>query len=147
MEHASLINDIAVGALVFFALALCGLLAAASTLLPQINRTLNAYEKLADTLDSELGPTLQEVQKVVVSVGGLKEVATKRTAEVTAKVEDVTGSLNKAATTAKAQSSVVGAGLWAGVKAYLEGKDNHKDHSHDHDTQASKASQSLSKGE
>jgi hypothetical protein len=152
LEHASLINDIAVGALVFFALALCGLLAAASTLLPQINRTLNAYEKLADTLDTELAPTLKEVTKVVAGVGQLKEIATERAHDVSTKVEDVTGSFNKAASTAKHQSSVVGAGLWAGVRAYLEGKDQHKEHGHDHanehkeqDKTVPKASQSGNK--
>jgi uncharacterized protein YoxC len=149
LEHASLINDIAVGALVFFALALCGLLAAASTLLPQINRTLNAYEKLADTLETELGPTLQEVQKVVVGVGELKQIAGQRVADVSTKVEDVTGSLNKAASSAKHQSSVVGAGLWAGVRAYLEGKDHSHDHSTEHkghDNPLPKAPQSSNKG-
>jgi uncharacterized protein YoxC len=128
-----MLNDIAVGALIFFALSLFALLAAASTLLPQITRTLNAYEKLADTLESELGPTLKEVQKVVIGVGELKQITQQRVAEVGTKVEDVTGTLTKAAGTAKNSSSVMGAGLWAGVKAYLEGKDHthHKDANHD----------------
>ncbi len=131
MEQANILNDIAVGALIFLALALFALLAAASTLLPQITRTLNAYEKLADTLETELGPTLKEVQKVIVGVGELKQITQQRVAEVGTKVEDVTGSLSKAAGTAKKSSSVMGAGLWAGVKAYLEGKD-HGHHAADH---------------
>ena len=116
-------NDIAVFGLVFFALALTALLFASMTLLPQINRTLNAYENLAQTLDSELGPTLKEVQKVVTGVGELRQIAGQRVAQVGTTVEDVTGSLGKAADSAKRQSSVVGAGLWAGLKTYLAGKD------------------------
>lgn len=106
-------------------MSVCALLWVISSLIPQINRTLAAYEKLADTLEEELGPTLQEVQKVVVGVGELKQIAGQSLAGVSTKVEDVTGNINKAAGTAKKQSSVWGAGLLAGVKTYLEGKNDH----------------------
>lgn len=137
MEQANLLNDIAVGALVFLALALFALLAAASTLLPQATRTLNALERLANTLEEEMGPTLKEVQKVIVGVGELKQITQQRVAEVGTKVEDVTGSITKAADSAKRSSSVMGAGIWAGFKAYLEGKNHSKhDDSHEHITEA-----------
>ncbi len=122
-----MLDGAVVGALVFLALGVTALLASAWILIPQINRTLGAYEKLADTLEAELGPTLKEVQKVVISVGELKQIAGQRVQDVSTKVEDVTGNLTKVATSAKTESSVYGAGLWAGVRAYLEGKEG-KDH-------------------
>jgi hypothetical protein len=114
-------------ALIFMGLALVALLGAAVTLVPQVNRTLTAYEKLADTLEKELGPTLDEVKKVVVGVQELRLLAGKQMTDMTTKVEDVTGHLGKAATEAKKHSSVFGTGFLAGVKAYLEG--GKKDHS------------------
>ncbi len=122
MDQANLLNAIAVGSLAFFALCLALLLAVAFPLMAQITRTLNAYENLAQTLDSELGPTLQEVQKVVTGVGELKQIAQQRVVQVGTKVEDVAGSLTKAAGSAQKHSSVMGAGIWAGLRAYLEGK-------------------------
>jgi len=112
-----------VGALAFLALALAGLLWVLMTLVPQVNRTLIAYERLADTLESELGPTLKEVQKVVVGVGELKSITAQRVTEVSTKVEDVTGTITKAADQAKRNSSIWGAGFLAATKAYLEGKE------------------------
>ena len=58
-----MLDGAVVGALVFLALGVTALLATTWTLIPQINKTLGAYEKLADTLEAELGPTLKEVQK------------------------------------------------------------------------------------
>ncbi|HEY9715683.1 MAG TPA: hypothetical protein V6C72_19570 [Chroococcales cyanobacterium] len=125
MDHLTVINGAVAGAMIFLALAVTALLAAAWTMIPQINRTLNAYEKLAETLEGELAPTLKEVQKVVIGVGELKAIAGHTVEGVTTKVEDVTGSLGKAASTAKNHSSVFGAGLLAGFRAYLEGKHEH----------------------
>jgi hypothetical protein len=122
-----MLDGAVVGALVFLALGITALLATTWTLIPQINKTLGAYEKLADTLEAELGPTLKEVQKVVVSVGELKQIAGQRVQDVSTKVEDVTGNLTKVATSAKKESSVYGAGIWAGLRSYLEGKD-HKEY-------------------
>ena len=126
MDH-NMLDGAVVGALVFLALGITALLATTWTLIPQINKTLGAYEKLADTLEAELGPTLKEVQKVVVSVGELKQIAGQRVQDVSTKVEDVTGNLTKVATSAKKESSVYGAGIWAGLRSYLEGKD-HKEY-------------------
>jgi hypothetical protein len=128
-----MLNSAVAGALLFVALGLTALLAAAWTIIPQINRTLGAFERLADTLDTELEPTLKEVQKVMVGVGELKQIAGQRVHEVSTKVEDVTGNLGKTAASAKKYSTVWGSGLWAGVKAYLEGKEDgnhHDDHQH-----------------
>ena len=43
------------------------------------------------------------------------------------KVEDVTGNIGKAADAARKSSSIWGAGLAAGVKAYLEGRNERKE--------------------
>lgn len=116
----NVLNYIVVASLVFFAVALGGLVWALQSLVPQISKTLNAYEHLAGTLEGELTPTLREVNKVVVGLTELKTIATKNVTEVTTKVEDVTDNITKAADTAKKQSHVWGAGFMAGARAYFE---------------------------
>ena len=118
---SNVLNYIVVAALVFFAVALGMLLWALNSLVPQVGKTLNAYERLAGTLEEELAPTLKEVNKVVCGITELKTIAVKNVSDVTTKVEDVTGTLTKSVGTAKKQSSVWGAGFLAGAKAYLEG--------------------------
>jgi len=132
----NLLNTIVVAALVFFAVALGGLLWAMGSLVPQVAKTLNAYERLAGTLEDELTPTLREVNKVVVGITELKTIAVKNVSDVSTKVEDVTGSLTKAADSAKKQSSVWGAGFFAGARAYLEGipKQHSQNHGQNHET-------------
>ncbi len=98
-----------------------------SNLLKQSERTLDATESLIRTLDKELGPTLNEVNLVLGSVQEIKAIAEQRITDVGTKVEDVTGNITKVADQAKSQSSVWGAGLMAGWKAYLDGKPTHKE--------------------
>ncbi len=50
---------------------------AAGQLVPQVNRTLTAYEKLATTLETELAPTLREVSKLAGGVIKIQSVAQK----------------------------------------------------------------------
>lgn len=52
----------------------------------------------------------------------LKSTAEKRIGDMGHKVGDVTGGLTKVTAEAKKQSSVFGAGLFAGVRAYLDAK-------------------------
>jgi len=129
LDPLSSINGLVFGALLFLGFSVCALVWAAMTLIPQVNRTLSAYEKLAVTLEEELGPTLQEVQKVVVGVGELKQIAGQTMGTVSHKVEDVSGTLTKVAGSATKQSSVWAHGLFAGVKTYLEGKHESREHS------------------
>lgn len=117
---ANVLNTIVVISLVCFAIALGALVFALNMLVPQVNKTLGAYERLAGTLEEELAPTLQEVSKVVAGITELKTIAVKNVGDVTTKVEDVTGNLTKSVDSAKKHSSVWGAGLFAGAKAYLE---------------------------
>lgn len=93
-------------------------------LLAQAVRTLIAYEKLADTLKTEVPPTLQEFKQVAERVNQLGLTTTQRVSDVGHKVEEVSGSIGNVAVQAKQQSSVWGTGLLAGVKAYLSGKDH-----------------------
>ena len=118
----SLIDAAVVFALLFLCVALAVLAAYMNQLVSQGVRTLESYAKLADTLEEELAPTLKEVQKVVVGVGELRQIAGQTMSGVGTKVEDVTGNITKVADNAKRSSSVWGAGLLAGARAYLEGK-------------------------
>jgi uncharacterized protein YoxC len=116
------INVIVVFTLMLLALSLIMLVGAAITLIPQISRTLGAFEKLASTVEIELEPTLSEANKLLGGVLKLQNIATTGVAGVQNKVEDVTGNISKAANQAQHHSSIWGAGLAAGVKAYLEAK-------------------------
>ena len=103
-------------------LAVTGLLLIASAipLLGQASRTLIAYEKLAETLETELSPTLTEVKTMLEGVNQIRQVTTERVTAVSHQVGGVAGSVGTVADKAKKQSSAWGAGLWAGVKAYLD---------------------------
>ncbi len=102
----------------------CMLFFCISQLTAQANRTLTAYERLADTLDREVVPTVVEVREVMDGIKRLPNVAGARLTEVSHQVENVAGSVGVAAGQAKKQSSVFGAGLFAGLKAYLSGHDD-----------------------
>jgi uncharacterized protein YoxC len=96
------------------------LIGSALPLLGQASRTLLAYEKLAETLETELSPTLTEVKTMLEGVNQIRQVTTDRVTAVTHQVGGVAGSVGTVADKAKKNSSAWGAGLWAGMKAYLE---------------------------
>src|SRR6185295_5429108 len=97
------------------------LIGSAIPLLSQASRTLNAYEKLADTLQTELTPTLAEVKTMLEGVNQIRQVTTDRVTQVTHQVGTVAGSVGTTAEKVKKESSSWGAGLWAGVRTYLDG--------------------------
>src|SRR5271163_2513248 len=113
--------------LVLLAVSLLLLVGAAWTLIPQTHRTLAAIQKLANTVECELEPTLSEANRLLGGVLKLQDLAQSSVAGVQTKVEDVTGSLTKVADGAKKHTSVWGAGLAAGLTAYLEAKTERKD--------------------
>lgn len=123
------LDFLVIGSLALLSLSLVGLAFAASQLVPQVNRTLTAYEKLAGTLETELAPTIREVNKLAGGVVKLQSAAQSSVAEVGTKVEDVTGNITKVADQAKKESSVWGTGLLAGFKSYLAGQSSNKDDS------------------
>jgi len=108
--------------LIVFVVLLAIMVAPINNLIRQSERTLDATEGLIRTLDKELGPTLNEVNLVLASVQEIKAIAEQRLSDVGTRVEDVTGSITKAADQAKTQTSVWGAGITAAFKAYIEGK-------------------------
>jgi len=112
-----------------FTFTLAMMISPLSNLFKQSERTLEATESLIRTLDKELGPTLNEVNLVLGSVQEIKAIAEARITDVGTKVEDVTGNITKVADQAKNHSSIWGAGLMAGWKAYLEGKPAPKERS------------------
>jgi len=121
------INIIVVFTLLLLALSLAFLVGAAMTLIPQVNRTLGAFEKLASTLDTELEPTLTEANKLLGGVMRLQDIAQTGVVGVQTKVEDVTGNITKAVGDTQKHGWVIGAGLTAAVRAYLESKPEKKD--------------------
>lgn len=92
-------------------------------MLMQAARTLLAYEKLANTLETEVPATLHEFKQLAESVNALRRDTTQKVTDVGHKVEEVSGSIGLAAEEAKRKSSVWGTALLAGVKSYLSGKD------------------------
>jgi uncharacterized protein YoxC len=117
------LNIFVIISLLCLSMSLLVLLGVALSLVPQANRTLGAFEKLANTVSTELQPTLSEASKLLGGVLKLQDIAQNSVLNVTDKVEDVTDNLSRAAKGAKKRSSIVGAGLLAGIKAYLHAKD------------------------
>ena len=129
MELTHTLDFLVVGALALLSVGLVGAVVACGQLVPQVNRTLTAYEKLATTLETELAPSLREVSKLAGGVIKIQSVAQQSITDVGTKVEDVTGNLTKVTDTAKKESNVWGTGLLAGFKAYLSSQAN-KEGSH-----------------
>ena len=133
------LNSLVAFAFILLAITSILMVAAIYTLVPQVSRTLIAYEKLADTVQVELRPTLAELKEVMAGVNQLRSVTTQRVTDVSHQVETVAGSFEQVASKAKKRTSVWGTGLLAGLKAYLTA--NHEDASHSH------LEQILDKGE
>lgn len=121
------LNVLVVFSLLCLSMAVLVLLGVALSLVPQANRTLGAFERLANTVSTELQPTLSEASKLLGGVLKLQDMAQSSVSNVTDKVEDVTGNLSKAAGEAKRGTHVIGAGILAGLKAYLTAKEEHKE--------------------
>lgn len=88
--------------------------------------TLGAIEKLCHTVDQEVGPTAVQLREVMESVNQLKGVTTQRITAVSHKVEDVAGSVGTTFDKAQKQTTVLGTGLFAGVRAYFAPKSLHE---------------------
>jgi len=88
----------------------------------QAGRTLLAYEKLADTLKAQINPTLSEVVRLLDGLNSLRAVLTDRVAQVGQQASAAADTVSSAAVRATKQSSVVAAGLMAGLRSYIEGR-------------------------
>jgi uncharacterized protein YoxC len=114
-----LLNVMVSVSLMFLALTLVMLAGAAVPLMFQAGRTLTAYERLAETIDVEIKPTLLEVKDAIQGINQIRSITTQRVNEVSHRVEDVADTVGTAAGQAAKRSSVWGAGLLAGVQAYF----------------------------
>ena len=109
------LNLVVVFSLLCLSIALLVLLGILLSLVPQINRTLNSYERLADTLS--------EVRILMSGFLKLQNIAQSSVSSVSDKVENVTDDLTRAADDAKKRSSVISAGILAGIREYLQDKE------------------------
>ena len=114
-------------AMAFMSVALVFLTAALMGVLWKGRDTLGAIEKLADTLQQEVGPTAVQLREVMDGINQLKGVTTQRITAVTHKVETAADSVAVAVDQTKKNSAVFGTGLLAGFKEYLYGKANEKE--------------------
>lgn len=127
MDQTQVVNAALIIALMLLAVSSLLLVASVMPLINQGVRTLNAVEDLAETVNREIPPTLVEVRQIMDGLDQIRSSAAKNITQVSTKLEDVGGTVNTAVTTASNQTSVLGAGLFAGVRAFFTG--NH-DHSH-----------------
>ncbi len=127
MDQTQVVNAALIIALVLLAVSALILVTSVMPLISQSVRTLNAIEDLSETVKREIPPTLVEVRSVMDGLDQIRSSAAKNITQVSTKIEDVSGSVNHAVNSASKQTSIFGAGLFAGIQAFFEG--NH-DHAH-----------------
>jgi uncharacterized protein YoxC len=109
-------------ALVILALTSILLVGAVVPMMAQAGRTLSAYEQLAETLKAQVNPTLSEVFQLLDGLNTLRATLTDRVAQVGQQAFAAADSVSLAAAAATKRSSVLAAGLLAGLKSYVEGQ-------------------------
>lgn len=114
-----MLNALVSVSLMILTLTLVLLVGAAVPLMFQAGRTLTAYERLAETIDVEIKPTLLEVKDAIAGINQIRSITTQRVNEVSHKVDEVADTVGNATVGAARRSSVWGAGLLAGVRAYF----------------------------
>jgi uncharacterized protein YoxC len=107
---------------VLMAVSLTLLVSALMGVLYKGRDTLGAIERLADTLQQEVGPTAVQLRDVMDGINQIKGVTTQRITAVTHKVETAADSVATVVDNTKKQSSVWSAGVFAGFREYLYGK-------------------------
>jgi hypothetical protein len=105
----------------------------------QLTSTLHSIEKLSQTMDREIEPTMVELRSVMSGVNQIKSITAQRVQDVGHKAEELTGSVTTLVGSAKKESSAMGAGVLAGLKAYL--------FPHNHDENKSESKQISMKRE
>jgi uncharacterized protein YoxC len=127
VNNPETINVVIAFSMAFMAVALMLLTASLMGVLWKGRDTLGSIEKLADTLQQEVGPTAGQLREVMDGINQLKGVTTQRITAVTHKVETAADSVAVVVDKTKKQSAVVGTGLLAGFKEYLYGKNHDKE--------------------
>jgi uncharacterized protein YoxC len=113
------VNFAVIVALMVLAFALALLVYALQPLLNQARSTALAFQKLSETMEREVGPTMSELRGVMDGVNQIKSLTAQRVSDVGHKAEELTGSVTSLVGNAQKESSVASAGLLAGLKAYL----------------------------
>ncbi|MFN8659517.1 MAG: hypothetical protein U0105_24495 [Candidatus Obscuribacterales bacterium] len=116
MDQTQVVNAALIIALVLLAVSALILVTSVMPLISQSVRTLNAIEDLSETVKREIPPTLVEVRSVMDGLDQIRSSAAKNITQVSTKIEDVSGSVNHAVNSASKQTSIFGAGLFAGIQ-------------------------------
>lgn len=124
MDASAVVNVAVVGALIFLAVSLTLLVASIMPLLRQSEATLSSLQRLSDTLDKEVPPTLSELRGVMDGVNQIRSLTAQRVSDVGSKAEELTGNVTTLVGTAKKETTVASVGLLAGLKAYFSGAEN-----------------------
>lgn len=140
MDFTQVVNFAVVCALLFLAVSLTLLATQIMPLLRQLSDTAYSCNSLLRTIEKEVEPTAGELRELLHGVNQLRSITTQQVTEVGTKVEDLTGNVNQMVGSATKESSVMGAGLLAGIKAYFN-----KDESLAHELAERKKSLSLKK--
>lgn len=118
------LNIVVAFALAFVAVTLTLLVAQALPLLRQLSDTAHSCQSLLTTLEKEVQPTAAELRDLLHGVNQIRAITASQVTEVSTKVEDLTGNVNQMVGSAKKESSVMGAGLLAGLRAYFQGDES-----------------------
>jgi len=119
MDISTAVNFAVVAALLVLAFSLALLVGSIMPLLRQVNSTALSFQKLSETMEREVGPTMTELRSVMDGVNQIKSITAQRVHDVGSKAEELTGSVTTLVGTAKKESTVASAGVLAGLKAYL----------------------------
>lgn len=119
MDATTVVNVAVVAALIFLAVSLTLLVTSVMPLLRQGEATLSSLQRLSDTLDKEVPPTMAELRGVMDGVNQIRAITAQRVNEVGHKAEELTGNVTNIVGTAKKESTVAGVGILAGIKAYF----------------------------
>jgi X-X-X-Leu-X-X-Gly heptad repeat protein len=106
-------------ALVILAVSLAILTGAIMPLLRQFSSTALSFQKLSETMEREVSPTMVELRSVMDGINQIKAITTQRVQDVSSKAGELTDGVTTLVTSAKKESTVASAGVLAGLKAYL----------------------------
>ncbi len=126
MDPTTVVNVAVVVALIFLAVAAVLLVSSVMPLLRQGVDTLSSIQRLSDTINKEVPPTLDELRGVMDGVNQIRSLTAQRVSEVGNKAEELTGNVSHLVGSAKKESTVASHGLLAGLKAYFSGQEEKK---------------------
>ncbi len=120
MDPTAVVNVAVVVALIFLAVAATLLVSSVLPLLRQAVDTLSSVQRLSDTINKEVPPTLEELRGVMDGVNQIRSLTAQRVSDVGTKAEELTGNVTTLVGSAKKESTVAGVGFLAGIKSYFK---------------------------